>query len=209
MISKLIFDIETVPDENMLDDLKPEVSLGNLKDPVKVAAKIKEWEKGQIKKMSVSPFMNQVISIQAWSTIENKFIEFDGYSTEAGKINFIMELIGLHDLVIGHNIVGFDLTTIKMRAMVHGIILPGKFKALKKYSDFPFYDTMQQLAGWDSSQWKGLDWWCRRLGIEGKSNHGSNVYQMWKEGKQSEIDEYCRDDVRATKELYDRIHEFY
>lgn len=209
-MKELILDIETIPDQMMSNELKPEVSLGNLKDPIKIEAKQKEWEgEGQVKKMSVSPFMNQIVSVQAWSTMKDGFIDFNDVISESEKISTIMEMIYEHNIIIGHNIIGFDLTTIKMRAMIHDIPLSGKFKKLKKYSGYPFYDTMQQLAGWDSSQWKGLDWWCRRLGIEGKSNHGSNVYQLWKEGKQAEIDEYCKDDVRATKELYDRIKCYY
>jgi predicted PolB exonuclease-like 3'-5' exonuclease len=156
-ISELIIDIETVPDESLSVDLRPECALGNLKDPVKIEAKVKAWESdGQVKKMSVSPFMCQIVSIQMWSSIENDFIDTSGYS-EAHLIAQLDAEIDRHSVTVGHNIIGFDLAVVKARAMMDG----------------------------------------------------SNVYQMWKDGKRDEIDEYCKDDVRATKALYDRIKNYY
>lgn len=127
-------------------------------------------------------------------------------------INFIDGAIADHELIVGHNLIGFDLQVINMRAMItghdskDGIFKIGK---AKRYSNNPFYDTMQVLAGWDRDKWKGLDWWCQRLGLGGKTNHGSAVYQMYCDGKRDEIDAYCRDDVKATKALYDRIKSYY
>lgn len=210
-MKKLIFDIETIPDQALPKELRPEAALGNLKDPVKIAAKVQEWEEeGQIKKMSVSPFMCQIVSIQAWSS-EDGYIDARS-DNETDMIAFIEKAIFDHDLIIGHNVIGFDLPVIQARAMItghkdHGGIC--KLNQTKRYSSHPFYDTMQELAGWDTSKWKGLDWWCKRLGIDGKSNHGSEVHGMYLDGKMEAIHEYCREDVRATKELYDRIKGYY
>lgn len=210
-MSELILDIETIPDENLPTDLRPEPSLGNLKDPVKIEAKVKEWEgAGQIKKMSLSPFMCQIVSIQAWSSIDG-YVDAGSYD-ETQMLNFIDKAVSSHDLIIGHNIMGFDFPVIKARSMITNHETQGglvKFDKSRRYSSHPIFDTMQELAGWDKDKWKGLDWWCKRLGISAKSNHGSNVYQMWKEGKRDEINDYCRDDVTATKELYDRIKAYY
>lgn len=210
-MTELIFDIETVPDESLLPELRPEVALGNLKDPVKIAAKQKEWEgEGQIKKMSVSPFMCQIVSIQAWSS-EDGYIDA-GSNKEADMLAFIDKAMYDHQVIVGHNIIGFDLEVVKARAMITGYDGKSgiyKIGEARRYSNHPFYDTMQVLAGWDNSKWKGLDWWCKRLGVPTKTNHGSNVYQMWKEGKIVEINEYCRDDVKANKGLHDRIKPYY
>lgn len=211
-MTELIIDIETVPDENLPVDLRPTAALGNLKDPVKIEAKQKEWEgDGQVKKMSVSPFMCQIVSIQAWSS-EEGYIDVGSYD-EADMLKFIDRAMYDHQVIVGHNLIGFDLEVIKARAMITeyddkqgGIHKMGQ---ARRYANHPFFDTMQELAGWDRDKWKGLDWWCNRLGISGKTNHGSNVYQMWKDGKRDEINAYCRDDVKATKELYDRIKGYY
>ena len=209
---ELILDIETIPDDTLLPELRPEASYGNLKDPVKIEIKKKEWEaEGQIKKMSVSPFMCKIVSIQAWSSIEQGYIAPESHE-EADMLTFIDRAIEEHQLIIGHNLIGFDLQVINARAMItghdskDGIFKIGK---AKRYSNNPFYDTMQVLAGWDRDKWKGLDWWCRRLGLEGKTGEGCKVYEMYQEGKRKEIDDYCRDDVKATKALYDRIKPYY
>lgn len=210
-MKELILDIETIPDATLLPELKPEASLGNLKDPVKIAAKKAEWEEdGQVKKMSVSPFMCEIVSIQAWSS-EQGYIEAESHC-EGDMITFIDTAIADHELIIGHNLIGFDLQVINARAMItghdskDGIFKIGK---AKRYSNNPFYDTMQVLAGWEKDKWKGLDWWCQRLGLGGKTNHGSAVHQMYLDGKRDEIDAYCRDDVKATKALYERINKYY
>jgi len=161
--------------------------------------------------MSVSPFTCKIVSIQAWSSIEQGYIAPESHE-EADMLTFIDEAIESHQLIIGHNLIGFDLQVINARAMItghdskDGIFKIGK---AKRYSNNPFYDTMQILAGWDRDKWKGLDWWCKRLGLESKSGEGSAVYQMYLDGKREEIDEYCRDDVKATKALYDRIKRYY
>lgn len=210
-MSELILDIETIPDKTLLPELRPEVALGNLKDPVKVAAKKAEWEEnGQIKKMSVSPFMCEIVSIQAWSS-ELGFIDAESHN-ETSMLSFIDKAIADHSIIVGHNLIGFDLQVIAARAMItghdsgDGIFKIGK---AKRYSNNPFYDTMQVLAGWDRDKWKGLDWWCQRLGIEGKTGEGCKVYEMYQDGKREDIDAYCRDDVKATKALYDRIKTYY
>ncbi len=209
---ELILDIETIPDDTLPDELRPEASYGNLKDPVKIATKKAEWEEnGLIKKMSVSPFMCKIVSIQAWSSIKQGYISPESHE-EADMITFIDKAIEEHQLIIGHNLIGFDLQVINARAMItghdskDGIFKIGK---AKRYSNNPFYDTMQVLAGWEKDKWKGLDWWCQRLGLGGKTNHGSAVYQMYCDDKRDEIDAYCLDDVKATKALYDRIKPYY
>jgi DNA polymerase elongation subunit (family B) len=209
MQSFLVVDIETVPSEDLPEELKPEVALGNLKDKDKIALKVQEWEEnGQIKKMSVSPFMNQIVSIQMWSSITKDYINTEGFS----EVHLLVELdsaISNHDVIVGHGIYGFDLPTVMARAMINDVKLDLRFKPVKRYSNYPFYDTMQVLAGWEKDKWKCLDWWCARLGIKGKSGKASDVYKLWQEGKRKEIDDYCREDVRCSKELYLRIRDYY
>ncbi len=38
---------------------------------------------------------------------------------------------------------------------------------------------------------------------EGKSGHGLQAVNWWKEGKKDLVKKYCKDDVRITKEVYD------
>jgi predicted PolB exonuclease-like 3'-5' exonuclease len=207
----IVLDIETIPDHDISKDLRPEVKLGNLKDKEKIEAKQAEWEEnGQVKAMSVSTLMNKIVSIQMWSSKYDDFVKElqDLDNDEESMIKVFWDVVQSHDVVVGHNILGFDLPTILNRSMILGIE-PTKIFNMPRYRNYPLYDTMQILAGWDSSKWKGLDWLCQRLGIEGKTHDGSKVYRLCQEGKIDEIHEYCRNDVRMTMELFHKIEPYY
>jgi predicted PolB exonuclease-like 3'-5' exonuclease len=65
------------------------------------------------------------------------------------------------------------------------------------------FDTMVQ---WDSKNNAKLDKIARALGLEGKGDvDGSDVYQMWKDGKFTEIADYCKSDVAMTREVYKKM----
>lgn len=203
--SYIVLDLETVPD-TMPDDLKPSCALGNLVDPVKIAAKQKEWgEDGQVKRMSLSPAMNKIVSLQMWW--DDCLIDFKG--DEVGKLcDFWNVLSGVHgpppDLIVGYNLINFDLPTILMRSMLLGI-KPSRELPLRKYSKEPIFDVMQELAYWNPENWKGLDWWAKRLGVGETIGSGADIYKLWKDGKQEEIDTHCRRDVELTRDIYERI----
>ena len=197
--SYLVVDIETVPDD-MADDLKPQCSLGNLVDPVKIAAKQTEWEEdGQGKKMSLSPAMNKIISLQMWG---------DGFyqqpKDEADMLSNFWYTVAHHGTIVGYNLINFDLPTILMRSMLLGI-KPSRELPLRKYNREPIFDVMQELAYWNPENWKGLDWWAKRLGIGATIGSGADIHNLWKKGKQEEIDAHCRRDVELTRDIYERI----
>ena len=202
--SYIVVDIETIPADDMGDDLKPQCALGNLVDPVKIAAKQKEWEEdGQVKRMSLSPSMNKIVSLHMWASRSNLIIPYSPKSEKEMLKNFWCEILDI-DLIVGYNLINFDLPTILMRSMLHGI-KPSKELPLRKYSREPIFDVMQELAFWNPENWKGLDWWAKRLGIGATIGSGADIYKLWKEGKQEEIDAHCRRDVELTRDIYERI----
>lgn len=195
----LVIDLETVPDD-MAEDLKPQAALGNLVDPVKIAAKQKEWgEDGQVKKMSLSPSMNKIVSLQMWG---------EGFyqqpKDETDMLSNFWYTVAHHGQIVGYNLINFDLPTILMRSMLLGV-KPSRELPLRKYSREPIFDVMQELAYWNPENWKGLDWWARRLGIGATIGSGADIYNLWKEGKQEEIDAHCRRDVELTRDIYEKI----
>lgn len=196
----IVVDIETIPADDMADDLKPQCALGNLVDPVKIAAKKEEWEEdGQVKRMSLSPAMNKIVSLQMWS---------DGFygcmETEEDMLKEFWTAVSCYNIVVGYNLINFDLPTILMRSMLLGI-KPSRELPLRKYSREPLFDVMQELAFWNPENWKGLDWWAKRLGVGATIGSGADIYKLWKEGKQEEIDTHCRRDVELTRDIYERI----
>jgi DNA polymerase elongation subunit (family B) len=205
----LVFDIETIPCPDLPDDLKPQCKLGQLKDPKKIEAKQAEYENGgQIKDMSVNPLMNKIVSYQAWSSKEDNFVEVPEICSEEDLLECIWDDFENHEMLVGHNIINFDLRTILNRSMILGINTTRKL-SLKRYQTFPIYDTMEIMAGWNSSQWKSLDWIAKRLGLGGKLNESCKVYEWYKEGAIHKIHEHCRQDVLLNKGVFERMNGYY
>lgn len=107
-------------------------------------------------------------------------------------------------VLVGHNIIGFDIQFLTRRALVLGVKLPGEWiwpRALKPW-DKSVFDTMTALGGKD---WISLDNLAKALGIKGKSGNGGAVNFMWQNGMHDEIAEYCADDVRVVREIHQRF----
>jgi len=105
------------------------------------------------------------------------------------EIDRLIELLLEADLVIGYNVKGFD------------------YHVLRGYSD----EDLQKLPTLDLM--KDLE---ERLGFRpkldsvvvptlggGKSADGLQALEWWRNGEIEKIIEYCREDVRVTRDLYD------
>lgn len=110
------------------------------------------------------------------------------------------------DLVVGHNIINFDLPFIFQRCLANNIAVK-PFIDLSEFHVRGVYDTMR---GW----WLGgrnrvaLDDVAWALGIESSKTgevEGSKVFELYQAGKLAEIREYNLNDVRVTRKVYDRM----
>jgi len=105
------------------------------------------------------------------------------------RVSELIELLLEADLVVGYNIVGFD------------------YEVLRGYTDqdlqrLPTLDLMVHLEERLGFRPKLDSVVTPTLG-EGKSADGLQALEWWRSGELDKIIEYCRDDVRVTKELYD------
>ena len=109
--------------------------------------------------------------------------------------------------VVGHNVSAFDLRFLWQRYVVNGIrphpII--NMAAQAKSCDVKIYDTMTQFAGHGNRI--SLDKLCLALGIPSPKGDmdGSMVNQAVKDGRLLEVVEYCKRDVKATREVYRRM----
>ena len=110
------------------------------------------------------------------------------------------------DLLVGHNIINFDLPFIFQRCLANNIAVK-PFIDLGEFRVTGVYDTMR---GW----WLGgrnrvaLDDVAWALGIESSKTgevEGSKVFELYQAGKLAEIREYNLNDVRATRKVYERM----
>jgi len=111
----------------------------------------------------------------------------------------------LRPVIVGHNIVNFDIRFIYHRSIILGIRPPIWFPANARPWDDGVYDTMTQWAGHGNRI--SLDDLAKALGIEGKDGmDGSMVYDMWAAGKMNEIADYCKSDVEITRRIFKRMN---
>lgn len=109
--------------------------------------------------------------------------------------------------VVGHNISGFDLRFLWQRYVVNGIrphaIINAAAQA--KSWDAKIYDTMTQFAGFGNRI--SLDKLCMALSIPTPKGDmdGSMVGQAVADGRLLDVVEYCKRDVKATREVYRRM----
>ncbi len=101
----------------------------------------------------------------------------------------LVDLLFAADLVVGYNIAGFD------------------YEVLRAYTDrdlqsLPTFDLMFDLQERLGFRPKLESVASATLG-SGKSADGLQALEWWRRGEIEKIVDYCRDDVRVTKELYE------
>jgi DEAD/DEAH box helicase domain-containing protein len=113
--------------------------------------------------------------------------EFVVYTEET--IGELVELLCRADLVVGYNIRGFD------------------YEVLRGYTDrdlkaLPTFDLMADLEDRLGFRPKLESVATPTLGA-GKTADGLQALEWWRQGEIDKIVEYCREDVRVTRDLYD------
>lgn len=110
------------------------------------------------------------------------------------------------DEVVGHNVIGFDLPFIFQRCLVNNIAVR-PFVNLADFNVRGVYDTMHRW--WLGSKNRvALDDIAWALGIESSKTgevEGSRVFEFYQAGRLNEIREYNLNDVRVTRQVYERI----
>lgn len=114
-----------------------------------------------------------------------------------GELDAIMQQYA-PDTIVGHNVVGFDLPRLHIAA---ARTLPSLARRLSEYRGHrhAVQDTMRLAMGAERCRLGDL---ATALGIEGKSGDGSQVYELWVEGRQDAIAAYCLQDVEVTRAVY-------
>lgn len=112
------------------------------------------------------------------------------------------------DLIIGHNIIDFDLPFIVQRSVARGVRPTVDFY-FGKYRNQPIFDTMRV---WDCWKWGGstsLKKLAYALGLECPKTaaglDGSQIYDAFCAGRFEEIYRYCMRDVKTTRNVWRKM----
>jgi|SRR6056300_468871 len=211
------FDIETIPPQTqeaidrVAARVRPPASM-------KKEETIQKWEQEQkpgaileaVHKAGMNPAYGHVCTI-GWAigtglTEVTHMVEWSQES-EAEILRQFFDALnrGRAARFVGHNITGFDIRFLTIRAIILGVTLPRHWpRDPKPWSD-TIVDLMHTWAG--HRDMVSLDEVCFALGIPGKGEglDGASVATAWEEGRHSGIIEYCRADVERNRQIYDRM----
>jgi len=210
---RLVLDIETAgaltPEmEAFLVD-RIEVNK-SLKDPEKVQADIENKKAAIIEKAALKATRGKIIALglcvyaddlEQWSIPAVMHDEVGGLSALWGYFDQ-----SCFKTLITYNGLNFDLPYCIQRSMMLGIKVPANVRPLflSKYKDHHI-DLMQLYTCGVYGEYVSLKELCIAFGIEPPKGDGADVPRLYAEGNMDEIVAHCREDIRTTKELYERM----
>jgi len=208
-MSTVFYDIETIPLAlEKREHLRPSaesVKLGNLKDPVKVAAKQNEalaaWDAGE--GAALDPMQCEIALVGLCIDDGNY------YPITYGEREMLNLWWGTVDdpkncLFVAHNF-RFDLGMLVRRSWLNGITVPPRvLKDIDSYSPNQFADTMDVWrAGDRKADYVSLEKLSKAFGVIVKDSEvtGKEFYKWWAKDRDACI-EYNRQDVEATRDVW-------
>ncbi len=212
---KLVFDIETVGVEfDTLDEKSQEYLMRFAQD---------QAQKEEVKDgLSFSPLTGEVIAIgilnpdtnkgAVYFCADSKVKEFEKNnaqfipcSTEKEVLQNFWQTISHYDQFITFNGRGFDCPYLMIRSAILKV-RPTKNLMPNRYYD-SHIDLLDRLMFFGAVRRRmNLHMWCQAFDIESPKSKGITGYDvadLYKNKKYKEIAEYCFDDIKATKELYE------
>ncbi len=108
------------------------------------------------------------------------------------EMNDFVNLLSQADLVVGYNIVGFDLPVLQKYTTYNAL-------------DLPIYDLLAEVEKTLGHRLR-LDDICKATFNNDTKTDTYSVYKNYhKEGKWLELIDYCMNDVRLTEQLFQRV----
>lgn len=210
MMSFLYIDIETLPiqsEEKARQFVADAKAPGNIKKP----ESIEKWREENADEILAKTSFDAVHGRICCICAEYEGRKFRAMNDEADDeaslisiFDYLGEAIGTYmPVIVGHNVIGFDLPFIRKRAMIHGIRLPAWFpRDLRPWGDEVF-DTMLQ---WDAKNFISQDALAAAFGIDHDATmDGSMVAGRWREGKRQEVADYCAGDVALSRQIHEHM----
>lgn len=136
-----------------------------------------------------------------------KHLHADEARTLRGFWKLLADFRSSRDLLIGHNILDFDLPFIYQRSWVCGV-KPSVELCFARYRSRPIFDTMKEWAKWNQKQYISLKDLAKALKVEAVKTEGfdgSRVYDAYLAGEHQLICDYCLQDVEVSRAVYHRL----
>ena len=122
--------------------------------------------------------------VGVYSYQQNAYLSF--FENEFDQLKSVLQNAGL---IIGFSINRFDLPILNKHLGIN----------LNTIENIDILDDIEQKLG----HRVGLDWLAQTNLKIGKTGHGLEAIKLYKEGKLEELKNYCLQDVKLTKDLYE------
>jgi hypothetical protein len=205
MAKKIFLDIETIPPE---------------KCAPAICDKVQNCTEEEYRRLSLDPEYCRILCV-ALIIEENDRVTHRGtlgrdrqslnfHLDEARTLRAFWNLVRgfdpYKDLIVGWNVLDFDLHAMCMRSVIHQV-KPTIDLRFQRFRDHPIYDVM-----WEFEHWRrrlSLDEAAKVLGLQTSKTDGidgSRVYDLFLEGRHKEICDYALRDTELTRAIYYRIN---
>ena len=200
-----VIDIETYPNEEMIDRLPEPKIDARVKDPVKIEAKRIEGRAKQIDEMALNPLYGKIACV-GYKKEDNKGVVICDEEDLVIK-EFFEKIIPFGQQnspkIVTWNGMGFDVPFIYKRALILGFnptVSMSHF--MKRYQTEIHCDLMQIWMNWYG--YEKLNNVATVLLDEGKQEFDIKTIKdlIKTEDGQSEIAKYCEQDVEITSKLF-------
>lgn len=111
------------------------------------------------------------------------------------------------EILVGHNLIEFDLRFIWQRSVKFGINPSWSEMSLVRNHTSRIFDTAKEWTKGVSMKDPGLEHLALALGMPSPKDgiDGASVWEYYKNGKIDQICEYCQRDVETTREIWKRM----
>lgn len=232
---KLIFDIETIGEDfDSLDKTTQEVLTRWIKKEAKNDAEYQVSLDDLKQGLGFSPLTGEIVAIGVLDADKNQGVVcFQSPNTDAKiteKNGIIYKPMDEKEMLknfwegarqyqefIGFNSRAFDVPFIMARSAINEIRPTKNLMTYRYLNQQPpaarNLDLLEQLSFYGAVRRKGaLHMWCRAFGIKSPKADGvtgDDVATLFKEEKYLKIAEYNAEDLRATKELFEKWEKYY
>lgn len=228
MDSTLVLNIETMPRQNLAEDLCPSMDdidvpatskKVKLDTPELIEAYKRNKYRDEMKKLSLSPLTAQIVSLA--TKLNDQPVQamtgLDEYAILSFLIDRLIEMnekassVGVSMIrMVTFNGKSFDLPHIMVACARHGLVLPlpSYESYLAKYSNTYHVDVRNILTSNNSYAEGTLGDWCSSFNIPRPFGFGNMVGTWAEEGNWDFIERHCSENVDRTYQLFKRIEHF-
>jgi len=216
LMQTIFFDIETgpLPEAELAALLPPfdpaEIKTGNLKDPAKIAEKLREAEEAHrrefFEKAALDPLTGRVVAIGLLYPDSNEFVVI-GHDDEATTLREFWEVtkgeMGRINQMVGFNSNSFDLPFLIRRSWRHRVPVPFGIRRGRYWSD-EMVDLRDAWQLGDRQARGSLDSIAKHLGVGAKNGSGADFAALWQSDR-AKATEYLRNDLQLTARIADAL----